>query len=101
MSTVAFVLGAFTAVGGMMGYARKGSIMSAVGGVAVGLAYGYSGTLLSVGGTAAAQGRHAAMITSGLLGAGMAVRYLKTLKAVPLVLTIVGVGAFTYFAVSA
>ena len=99
MATVAFGLGGLCAVGGMVGYTRRGSVMSAIGGLSVAAGFAYAGKLLA-NSADAPQGRVVAMATSAVLGGVMAVRYLRTLKPVPLVLTIVGVGAFTYFAVS-
>jgi uncharacterized membrane protein (UPF0136 family) len=96
---VAAVLSGLSAVGGFMGYFRKGSVMSLIGGAVVAIGYGYAALLLSTP-SDVEQGRVIAMASSGILGGVMAMRYLKTLKPVPLVLTILGIGAFTYFAVS-
>jgi uncharacterized membrane protein (UPF0136 family) len=100
MSSAAFLLAGLVGIGGLMGYVRKGSVASAVAGTLVAAGYAYSGLLLSSPNDAA-QGRILAMATSGLLGSAMAVRFVKTVRVVPLALTLVGVGAFTYFAVSA
>lgn len=98
MSSVAYGLAGLCGLGGLMGFVRKGSVMSAVAGGAIAAAYAYSGSLYA--NKDSAQGRYIAMGASGVLGGAMAVRYLKTLKPLPLVLTVVGVGAFVYFAVS-
>jgi uncharacterized membrane protein (UPF0136 family) len=96
---VSAVLSGVCAIGGLMGYIRRGSVMSAVGGLVIALGYGYAAMLFKTP-AEADQGRLVALGTSALLSGVMTVRYLKTLKPMPLVLTIVGIGAFVFFAVS-
>lgn len=96
---VAGVLGGITIVGGAMGYLRKRSVASLVAGLLIGASYLYSAMLLNAVGDAE-QGRVLAIATSAVLGAAMGVRYVKTLKPMPLCLTLVGIGAGTFFAVN-
>lgn len=92
----AYTLGALSAAGGLLGYLRKGSVVSLVAGLAVGGVYGYSGYLLHENRDYGIQLALAA--SSVLLGAGI-VRGLPSrfTKPVPVVLTVLGALGSTYY----
>ncbi|KAI3405903.2 hypothetical protein KGF56_001122 [Candida oxycetoniae] len=89
MEHPAFTLSGLCAVGGLMGYFRKGSVPSLVAGIAVSTLYGYSGYLLKRN---ADYGIELALGTSGLLLLAGLSRAIPTSfqKPVPLLLVFLG-----------
>ncbi|SCV03930.1 LANO_0G07118g1_1 [Lachancea nothofagi CBS 11611] len=89
MEHPAYTLAALTALGGSMGYIRKGSKPSLIAGLAFGGIYGYSGYLLSQNadyGLELALGASTLMLVTGI-ARGVPSRFRKP---VPLVLTVLG-----------
>lgn len=84
----AYGLGGLLALGGLVGYVRAGSVMSAVGGGGVGAALIASGYVIDQGHEL--EGHTAAAATNTLLTMGMAPRFLKGFKPVPGLVVLVG-----------
>ncbi|EDK45074.1 hypothetical protein PVL30_002749 [Lodderomyces elongisporus] len=96
MEHPAFTLSGLCAIGGIMGYVRKGSLPSLIAGTAVSVLYGYSGYLLKQN---ANYGIELALGTSSiLLVAGLA-RAIPTgfQKPVPLILLLLGSVSTGYY----
>ncbi|KAI5958819.1 hypothetical protein KGF57_002253 [Candida theae] len=95
----AFTLSGLCAVGGLMGYFRKGSVPSLIGGLGVATLYGVSGYLLNQN---ANYGIELALGTSSLLLAAGLSRSVSTgfKKPVPLVLLALGGISTGYYAKS-
>lgn len=90
-----FTLGGIVVVGGALGYFRKGSMMSLVGGLAVGSFLLGSGHLIAS--DREYEGHQLATGTSGILAAGMGQRFVKTGKFMPAgLVAALGVGAAAY-----
>lgn len=94
MEHPANTLAGLCALGGIIGYARKGSVPSLVGGLAVGAVYGYAGYLLKQNRNG---GIEMALLGSVLLlGAGLP-RAIKVQKPMPIALTAVALLSLTYY----
>lgn len=97
MEHPAYTLSILSAVGGTMGYMRKGSVPSLAAGLVFGGIYGYAGYLLQGnrdGGLELALGTSALFLATGLLR-GLPSRFSKP---VPIVLTVLGgLGSAYYF----
>ncbi|CAK9437276.1 uncharacterized protein LODBEIA_P16540 [Lodderomyces beijingensis] len=89
MEHPAFTLSGLCAIGGIMGYVRKGSVPSLVAGLTVSVLYGYSGYLLKQN---ANYGLEIALGTSSLLLVAGLGRAIPTgfQKPVPLLLVLLG-----------
>ncbi|KAI5954349.1 hypothetical protein KGF54_002124 [Candida jiufengensis] len=89
MEHPAFTLSGLCAVGGLMGYFRKGSLPSLVAGLAVSTLYGYSGYLLKNNSN---YGLELAVGTSSLLFIAGLSRAIPTgfQKPIPLLLLVLG-----------
>jgi len=90
----AFVVGLLSLIGGSIGYARKGSIPSLLGGLSVGLLYIISGLALRNG--SRPTGRVGALGSSMLLLGSSAPRAFK--GPVPAILTVLGTLLTLYYA---
>lgn len=100
-ATVAAVLAVLLPAGGFVGYARKGSIPSAIAGSVVGALYAFAWSQLKSSAPVTPQFRQGlltATAASAVLGVAMLVRLIRTKKALPLILTVVGSGSTYYFA---
>lgn len=97
MDHPAFTLSGLCAVGGLMGYFRKGSVPSLIAGTSFALIYGYSGYLLKQNqdwGLELALGASSTLLVAGLS------RSIPTKfkKPVPLVLLTLGATSTLYYA---
>ncbi|KAL1745207.1 hypothetical protein HDZ31DRAFT_73741 [Schizophyllum fasciatum] len=90
-ATPAYVTGALCIVGGLIGFARRRSVMSLVGGAGVGALYLYGANLLDSG---APNGLKASMAASAVLLLSSAPRLGKGPVPYVLTLTSVLVGAY-------
>ncbi|TRM60777.1 hypothetical protein BD626DRAFT_406872 [Schizophyllum amplum] len=88
----AYATGAFCVLGGLIGFARRRSAMSLVGGAGVGALYLYAANLLENGG---ANGLETALGASALLLLSSAPRLGK--GPIPLVLTVTSLVAGGYY----
>lgn len=96
MEHPAFTLGFLTATGGIIGYARKGSVPSLVAGLVFGGVYGYAGYLLHHNrdnGLEIALGASLFMLVTGI-ARGAPSRFKKP---VPLTLTLLGSLGSAYY----
>lgn len=94
MEHPAYSLAALCSLGGVGGYIRRGSVPSLVAGLTIGGLYGYSGKLLHDN---ADYGIELASAASALLIIGSLPRAIKTQKAMPVGLTVLGVSALAYY----
>ncbi|TGJ87775.1 hypothetical protein E0Z10_g973 [Xylaria hypoxylon] len=94
LENIAYVLGALTAGGGTMGYARTGSVPSIVAGVTVGLLYGLGGYRVQ---NRQPYGVELALLASVILGGSSIPRALRLRKPVPTVLSLISIfGLYTF-----
>lgn len=77
----AFSFGGLTVIGGVVGYFKKGSKASLGAGLVCGSLLIGSGLLIST--SKEYEGHSLATATSGIMAAGMGLRYLKTGKVMP------------------
>ncbi|KAL1700206.1 transmembrane proteins 14C-domain-containing protein [Schizophyllum commune] len=89
--TPAYVTGALCVVGGLIGFARRRSVMSLVGGAGVGALYLYAANLLDSG---AANGLETALGASALLLLSSLPRVAKGPVPLGLTLTSLAVGGY-------
>ncbi|KAF5000653.1 UPF0136 domain-containing protein [Fusarium heterosporum] len=90
----AYILGAITAGGGIMGYARSGSIPSIVAGCAVGLLYALGGYRIQ---NNQPYGVELGLLASIVLGGSAFPRALRLRKPVPIMLSVISAfGLYTY-----
>ncbi|KAH8428096.1 hypothetical protein N8T08_006601 [Aspergillus melleus] len=82
----ALILSLLTSLGGIIGFARTGSIPSIAAGVSVGALYLYSFARLRSG---QAYGEELGLLASIVLGGSSVPRAIKTRKAVPVALSLV------------
>ncbi|KAF4978287.1 hypothetical protein FZEAL_5298 [Fusarium zealandicum] len=82
----AYVLGAVTAAGGIMGYARTRSVPSIVAGCAVGLLYGLGGYRIQ---TEQPYGIELGLLASVVLGGSAFPRAIRLRKPVPIFLSLI------------
>eukprot|EP00160_Parvularia_atlantis_P013378 Unigene2818_Nuclearia_a/m.8720 Unigene2818_Nuclearia_a/g.8720 ORF Unigene2818_Nuclearia_a/g.8720 Unigene2818_Nuclearia_a/m.8720 type:complete len:121 (-) Unigene2818_Nuclearia_a:69-431(-) len=75
-----YVLGGTVALGGLFGYARKGSLPSLLAGLVIGPAVAYAGHAISQGDI---NGYYASLGATSLLTLVMSQRYLSTRKVMP------------------
>ncbi|RLV95506.1 hypothetical protein JA1_000966 [Spathaspora sp. JA1] len=92
MDHPAFTLSGLTAIGGIMGYARKGSVPSLIGGLAISTLYGTAGYLLNQN---ADYGLELALGTSAFLFAVGLARAIPTSFKKPLPLVLVALGGIS------
>ncbi|KAM0347072.1 hypothetical protein ACHAPU_005011 [Fusarium lateritium] len=89
-----YILGAITAGGGIMGYARSGSIPSIVAGCAVGLLYALGGYRIQ---NNQPYGVELGLLASIVLGGSAFPRALRLRKPVPIMLSVISAfGLYTY-----
>ncbi|KAI0512539.1 transmembrane proteins 14C-domain-containing protein [Xylaria bambusicola] len=94
VKNIAYVLGALTAGGGSIGYARTGSVPSIAAGLTVGLLYGLGGYRLQ---TRQPYGVELALLASVVLGGSSIPRAIRLRKPVPVVLSLISTfGLLTY-----
>uniref|UniRef100_A0A7S0YNV4 Transmembrane protein 14 n=1 Tax=Polytomella parva TaxID=51329 RepID=A0A7S0YNV4_9CHLO len=74
-------LALLTSVGGAMGYFKKNSVPSLIGGIGFGVAYGTTAYLIQ--NVDAVLGHQVGCVTSVALAASMGARFLKTKKVFP------------------
>ncbi|KAJ3555689.1 hypothetical protein NPX13_g10304 [Xylaria arbuscula] len=86
LENIAYVLGALTAGGGSIGYARTGSVPSIAAGLTVGLLYGLGGYRLQ---TRQPYGVELALLASVVLGGSSIPRAIRLRKPVPAVLSLI------------
>ncbi|ODQ80663.1 hypothetical protein BABINDRAFT_166265 [Babjeviella inositovora NRRL Y-12698] len=92
MEHPAFTLSGLCLVGGIMGYVRKGSLPSMLGGVGVGLVYGAAGYLLKEN---MDYGIHLALGASSVLLAAGSARAAATRFRKPVPLLLFGIGGLS------
>jgi uncharacterized membrane protein (UPF0136 family) len=90
----AVALGALTSLGGMIGYARTGSIPSIAAGLSVGALYLYSYSRLRGG---QSYGEELGLLASAVLGGSSIPRAIKTKKMVPVGLSVLAVYGLVVF----
>jgi uncharacterized membrane protein (UPF0136 family) len=90
----AYTFGGLAIVGGTIGYMKKKSVPSLVGGVAIGTLYLTSGYLISQNKD---HGVELAVATSVLLSGAMARRAIKTKQAVPVGMGLIGLAGIAYY----
>ncbi|KAL5359733.1 transmembrane proteins 14C-domain-containing protein [Aspergillus floccosus] len=90
----AVALGALTSLGGMIGYARTGSIPSIAAGLSVGALYLYSYSRLRSG---QSYGEELGLLASAVLGGSSIPRAIKTKKMVPVGLSVLAVYGLVVF----
>ncbi|KAF2972250.1 hypothetical protein GQX73_g1224 [Xylaria multiplex] len=94
LENIAYVLGALTAGGGSIGYARTGSVPSIAAGVTVGLLYGLGGYRLQ---NRQPYGVELALLASVILGGSSIPRAIRLQKPVPTVLSLISLfGLYTF-----
>lgn len=96
MEHPAFTLSGLCAIGGFVGYIRKGSIPSLIAGSAISILYGSAGYLLKQNadyGLELALGTSAVLLVAGL-GRAVPTKFKKPL---PLVLTVLGGTSTAYY----
>ncbi|KAI0966374.1 transmembrane proteins 14C-domain-containing protein [Xylaria arbuscula] len=86
LENIAYLLGALTAGGGSIGYARTGSVPSIVAGLTVGLLYGLGGYRLQ---NRQPYGIELALLASVVLGGSSIPRAIRLRKPVPTVLSLI------------
>ncbi|CVK89431.1 related to UPF0136 domain protein [Fusarium mangiferae] len=90
----AYILGALTAGGGIMGYARTRSVPSIVAGCAVGFLYALGGYRIQ---NEQPYGVELGLLASVVLGGSAFPRALRLRKPVPILLSVISAfGLFTY-----
>lgn len=93
-------MGGLVAVGGVIGYVRKGSTMSLVAGMVVGSLFFTSAYLIATPSASSStifRGHVLAATTSGILAVGMGQRYMKTNKIMPAgLVALLGAAACAY-----
>ncbi|ETV93147.1 hypothetical protein H310_12756 [Aphanomyces invadans] len=80
-----YTLAALMALGGVMGYVKRRSVISLVAGVGVGAGFGFAGYLLQQG--QMTNGHATALALSSVTMAAMGVRAIKTKATVPIVVS--------------
>ncbi|KAI0413375.1 hypothetical protein EKO27_g7642 [Xylaria grammica] len=94
LENIAYVLGALTATGGSIGYARTGSVPSIAAGLTVGLLYGLGGYRVQ---NRQSYGVELALLASVILGGSSIPRALRLRKPVPVVLSLISTfGLYTF-----
>lgn len=94
LEVVAYVLSALTASGGIMGYAKRGSVPSMVAGCSVGLLYGLGAYRLQ---NRQPYGVELALLASVVLGGASIPRAIRLKKPVPIMLSLLStLGAVTF-----
>ncbi|KAF7504357.1 hypothetical protein GJ744_002414 [Endocarpon pusillum] len=92
--TPAFILSALTSVGGIIGYARTGSVPSIAAGLTVGALYGLGGYRIQ---TRQPYGIELALLASVVLAGSSIPRAIKTGKPLPIGLSVLATtGLFIY-----
>ncbi|EPE04747.1 hypothetical protein F503_06296 [Ophiostoma piceae UAMH 11346] len=81
-----YILAALTATGGIIGYARTGSVPSVAAGLAVGLLYGLGGYRQQ---NRQAHGVELSLLASVVLGGASIPRAIRLRKPVPVVLSLI------------
>lgn len=94
MEHPAYSLAVLCSVGGVGGYIRRGSVPSLIAGLTIGGLYGYSGKLLQDN---VDYGIYLASAASALLFIGSLPRAIKTQKAMPVGLSIIGLTTLAYY----
>ena len=93
-SHLSFTFALLFGAGGAMGFIRKRSVPSLVGGMACAGLYAYSGYVINSGEPEA--GHKLGLGTSTLIAAGFGARALKTKKMMPAVLAVLGIAGSFY-----
>jgi uncharacterized membrane protein (UPF0136 family) len=93
-SHMSFTFALMFGAGGAVGFIRKRSVPSLVGGLACAGLYAYSGYIINSGDPEA--GHKLGLGTSTLIAAGFGARTLKTKKMMPAVLAVLGIAGSFY-----
>ncbi|KAH8179982.1 transmembrane proteins 14C domain-containing protein [Sarocladium implicatum] len=94
LSTLSFVIAALTAGGGIMGFAKTGSIPSITAGCTVGLLYGLGGYRIQ---NRQPYGVELSLLASVILGGSSIPRAIRLQKPVPILLSVLStVGMLTF-----
>ncbi|KAK9479030.1 transmembrane proteins 14C-domain-containing protein [Lipomyces japonicus] len=94
MEHPAFTLAALCSIGGVLGYGRKKSIPSLLGGLGTGALFGIAGYLLKEN---KEYGIHVALAASVLLTGASLPRAIRLRKPVPIGLSVLGLTAGAYY----
>lgn len=86
LDTQSFILAALTATGGIIGYARTGSVPSVAAGLAVGLLYGIGGYRQQ---NRQPYGIELSLLASVILGGASIPRAIRLRKPVPVMLSLI------------
>merc|ERR1712000_343515 len=94
LSTISYVMGAMTAGGGIMGYAKTRSLPSIIAGCTVGLLYGLGGYRIQ---DRQPYGVELSLLASLVLGGSSIPRAIRLQKPVPILLSVLSAfGMLTY-----
>ncbi|CAI4216443.1 unnamed protein product [Parascedosporium putredinis] len=86
LDTTSFILAALTASGGIIGFARTGSVPSVAAGCAVGLLYGLGGSRIR---NRQPYGLELSLLASVVLGGSAIPRAIRLQKPVPIMLSLI------------
>ncbi|KAK7431094.1 hypothetical protein QQZ08_002375 [Neonectria magnoliae] len=94
LQAIAYILGGLTAGGGIMGYARTGSLPSIIAGCGVGFLYTLGGYRIQTG---QSWGIELCLLASVILAGSAYPRAIRLRKPVPIVLSVISsIGLYTY-----
>ncbi len=95
MSTVAFVIGAINAIGGIIGFTKSGSNASLIAGTTFGVLFSAAGLLI---GQRNIMGARIAVVSSLALLGAMGPKALRTKAPVPVLMVILGLSGLIVYA---
>ncbi|KAM0329812.1 hypothetical protein ACHAQA_003976 [Verticillium albo-atrum] len=94
LATPSYILGALTAGGGIMGYAKTGSLPSIIAGVTVGLLYGLGAYRIQ---NRQPYGIELSLLASAILGGSAIPRAIRLRKPVPILLSVLSIFGLVTF----